>query len=144
MLSLVVGACAFSSPLSESSLAGNVMFDPLNLARTREQLFRYRVAELKHGRLAMLAAVAYPAQEVANPPLSQALHLPNQLAFSKLSPSLVNGGLEPATIVWLVGLGSGLELYRMTNKDLKRSTLAADYHWRWTDAPPGSEACHAR
>lgn len=35
-------------------LAGNMGFDPLNLAKNREQLMDYREAEIKHARLAML------------------------------------------------------------------------------------------
>ena len=39
--------------------AGDVGFDPLNLATSREQLTYYREAEVKHGRLAMLAAAGW-------------------------------------------------------------------------------------
>lgn len=38
-------------------LAGDVGFDPLNLAKNRELLMEYREAEIKHSRLAMLAAL---------------------------------------------------------------------------------------
>lgn len=39
--------------------AGDVGFDPLNMATSREQLTYYREAEVKHGRLAMLAAAGW-------------------------------------------------------------------------------------
>ena len=39
--------------------AGDVGSDPLNLATSREQLTYYREAEVKHGRLAMLAAAGW-------------------------------------------------------------------------------------
>lgn len=42
--------------LADSDLAGNVGFDPLSLAATKEQLMEYREAEVKHGRLAMLVS----------------------------------------------------------------------------------------
>jgi hypothetical protein len=138
---LFMNAIALISPLTTSSLPGNVNFDPLNLA-TRESpkssdaiLFSYREAELKHGRLAMLAAVAYPLQETINPALSSALHLPNLLADNRLSPSLVNGALQPSVVLFLLGLGSGLELYKM-NQDTE---IAGDYNWRVTNVDETSK-----
>ena len=59
----------------------------------------YRDAELKHGRLAMLAAVAWPLQERLNPLLAAQLHWPNLVAETGgLSPSVLNGGLEQGAI----------------------------------------------
>jgi hypothetical protein len=40
--------------LKDSDLAGNVGFDPLGFATSRDQLWNYREAEVKHARLAML------------------------------------------------------------------------------------------
>lgn len=40
--------------LLNCDLAGNVGFDPLGLAKNKEQLMEYREAEIKHARLAML------------------------------------------------------------------------------------------
>jgi hypothetical protein len=37
-----------------NELAGNVGFDPLGLAKNKEQLWEFREAEIKHARLAML------------------------------------------------------------------------------------------
>ena len=54
----------------------------------------YREAEIKHGRLAMLAAVAWPTQEIINPILTESFRLKDVLAASNgASPSLLNGGL---------------------------------------------------
>ena len=59
----------------------------------------YRDAELKHGRLAMLAAVAWPLQEKLNPLLAAKFHVPNLVAETGgLSPSVLNGGLEQGPI----------------------------------------------
>ena len=100
-------------PGSYSGLPGDVGFDPLGLAnfdlnvgsaidkkRSAALVLRdYRDAELKHGRLAMLAAVAWPLQEKLNPYLAAKLHLPNLLAETGgLSPSVLNGGLEQSVI----------------------------------------------
>ena len=149
MIPFVLCPTAFASPLSKSSLPGNVQFDPLNLA-TRdltlnaltgkkstpdEILYQYREAELKHGRLAMLSAVAYPLQETVNPILSKALNLPSELAYGKLSPSLANGNLRPSVLFFFLGFASVLELAKMT---LKRSTIPGDYGWSTTEAKYGS------
>lgn len=128
-----------NSPLTKSSLPANVNFDPLNLAsldftgskkNSDEVLFSYREAELKHGRLAMLASVAYPMQETVHPLLSKSLNLPNLLVDEKLSPSLVNGELPPSILVLFLGLCSAFELYKMNMS----SDIAGDYNWRLTDA----------
>ena len=42
------------APLVDCDYAGNVGFDPLGLAKNKEQLDNYREAEIKHARLAML------------------------------------------------------------------------------------------
>ena len=145
MLSLVhlhVLTALTPSPLYRSSLPGNVNFDPLGLSsidvfRAKDPdriLFLYRDAELKHARLAMLAAVAYPVQETINPLLSERLNLPNTLPFGTLSPSLLNGGLTPSILVFFLGLASGLELFKMNVS----SKLPGDYMWRIT--PHDSES----
>jgi hypothetical protein len=38
----------------DGSLVGDVGFDPLGFAKSKEDLMNYREAEIKHGRLAML------------------------------------------------------------------------------------------
>ena len=96
-----------------SGLPGDIGFDPLGLAnfdlnvgsaidkkRSAALVLRdYRDAELKHGRLAMLAAVAFPLQEKLNPILAAELRWPNLVAETGgLSPSLLNGGLEQGPI----------------------------------------------
>lgn len=150
MISFTLYAFAFS-PLSKSPLPGNVRFDPLNLATrdltlnallgknktSHEILHQYREAELKHGRLAMLAAIAYPLQETVNPILSKALYLPNELAYGKLSPSLVNGNLRASVLFFFLGVASVLELFKMIFQE--SSTIAGDYGWSaTTEAKPGS------
>lgn len=103
------------SEVGATGLPGDVGFDPLGLAnfdlsidsatdkqRSAALVMRdYRDAELKHGRLAMLAAVAWPLQEKLNPFFAAKFHLPNLVAETGgLSPSVLNGGLEQA---WVAG-----------------------------------------
>merc|ERR1719486_903803 len=101
------------SEVGSTGLPGDVGFDPLGLAnfdlsidsaidkqRSAAYVLRdYRDAELKHGRLAMLAAVAWPLQERLNPLLAARFHMPNLVAETGgLSPSVLNGGLEQGII----------------------------------------------
>merc|ERR1719231_1756500 len=98
---------------------GNYNFDPLNLG-TDETFIPFREAEIKHGRLAMLAAIAWPLQEILHPILVDAaradgLGVRDGLAASAgKSPSLLNGGLNqwelaPALSLF-VFVGAVLEL----------------------------------
>merc|ERR1712232_1088588 len=88
-------------------------FDPLNFAaidlnlgsaeekqRPKSIVLRdYREAEIRHGRLAMLAALAWPVQELLHPVISRALRDPILLTETGgRSPSVLNGGLEQGTI----------------------------------------------
>merc|ERR1712230_280034 len=79
-----------------------IPFDPLNLA-SEEKLVEYREAELKHGRLAMLAAVGWPAAEIIEPKLSALLGVTDELAETAgRAPALLNGGLEEAQIPYFL------------------------------------------
>jgi len=89
--------------------------DFLRLSDDEEQRFLgfnfayYREAEIKHGRLAMLAAVAWPLQEIINPIITDTFRLKDVLAASNgASPSLLNGGLFqlevlPALLLFVYG-----------------------------------------
>jgi len=104
-------------------------FDPLNLqsdAKLAPLLVPLREAELKHSRLAMIAAVGWPLQEIWHPSLVNLLQSLDPAAANLLvdgcSPSLINGGLfqpgiAPALAVG-VFLGTVLELHDMKQKQL--------------------------
>lgn len=81
-------------------VVGDYGFDPLGLG-TKETFVPFREAELKHARLAMLAAVAWPLQEIFHPILVDFLRSSGwSNTYDMLaetggkSPSLLNGGLE--------------------------------------------------
>jgi len=108
-----LGAPSEVRPGYASGLPGDIGFDPLGLAnfdltvasatdkkRSAALVLQdYRDAELKHGRLAMMAAVAFPLQEKLNPILAAQLRWPNLVAETGgLSPSVLNGGLEQGPI----------------------------------------------
>lgn len=105
------------SPLVDSMLAGNKGFDPLNLASSPEKLRKYRDAELKHGRLAMLAALGWPVSELLHPLLSFVTGMPNQLALNGKAPSVLNGGLEkfPSFFLGLILVTGTIESLTLTN-----------------------------
>ena len=53
-----------------------------------------REAEIKHGRLAMLACVGWPMAELLDKGLASTFNLPPMLTKTGASPSLLNGGLD--------------------------------------------------
>jgi hypothetical protein len=92
------------SVLADCVMVGNKGFDPLNCASNAEVLNQYREAELKHGRLAMLAAAGWPVSELVQPYLSKALGLPDLLAAGEKAPSLLNGGLDKVNPLFFMGI----------------------------------------
>jgi hypothetical protein len=81
------------SPVAlDGSLAGDVGFDPFGLARDKEGAYRMREAELKHSRLAMLAAAGWPLSELWHRELADTLGLDSILASENRAPSVLNGG----------------------------------------------------
>lgn len=156
MLVAVVAALGFSK------IPADVGFDPLGLQTLDLHLFAttgrpkhavlrdYREAELKHGRLAMLATAAWPAQELLEPKLAALCGLPDLLAATNgRSLSLVNGGLEqsrvPTVIVAFVVLAALAEMHA---DDLRVDDYEpGDLRWRTAPIDPlfqSSEVWHGR
>jgi len=95
-------------------LAGNMGFDPLNLAKNREQLFDYREAEIKHARLAMLAAAGWPISELFDRKIAGFIGVAAALDATDRVPSVLNGGLErisPTFWGFCLGLSAAIDLY---------------------------------
>ena len=65
--------------VGDQYLAGDMGFDPLYLADTPKKLLWFREAEIKHARLAMLAAVGWPLSELFDGPLASVFGLPSAL-----------------------------------------------------------------
>jgi len=82
--------------VGDGTLAGDMNFDPLGLSGNPASLAWYREAEIKHARLAMLAAFGWPVSELTN--------FGNLLNPDGRAPSLLNGGLENINVVYWVGV----------------------------------------
>ena len=77
----------------DGSLAGDRGFDPFNLASDADALAFYRTSELKHARLAMLAAVGWPLAELFHKNIAANWGLDPILNAHDRVPSVLNGGL---------------------------------------------------
>lgn len=105
------------SPYLDQELAGDAGFDPLRFVKSREDLFFYREAEIKHARLGMLGSLGWPVSELTHKILSNYLNLPNMLEDGRV-PSVLNGGLTNEVFlaslggVFVVGAVLELELIR--------------------------------
>jgi len=97
----------------DGTLAGDVGFDPLGFAKSRADLWNYREAEVKHARLAMLAAAGWPLSEVLDRKIAAALGMDPLLDGGDRVPSLLNGGLgkvSPAYWVGCLGLAALIDV----------------------------------
>jgi len=107
--------------LLDGSLPGDVGFDPFGFAgEEKAGLINMREAEIKHGRLAMLAVVGWPLAELWDSKIAAAFGLESALTTSGKSPSLLNGGLDKIAIeFWIatVCVSGLIELANMDKKD---------------------------
>lgn len=95
-------------------LAGDVGFDPFGFAKTPEDLINYREAEVKHARLAMLAAAGWPISELFDKKIASIFGLTPVLDAADRAPSLLNGGLgkiSPFYWISVLGLAAAIDLY---------------------------------
>lgn len=100
--------------LLQSDLAGNVGFDPLGLANNEEQLKDYREAEIKHARLAMLAAIGWPISELEDRDIASYFNIPSVLDDGDRVPSILNGGLDridPRFWGFCLGMSAAIDMY---------------------------------
>ena len=82
------------------TLPGDVGFDPLGFAKTKDDLLNYREAEVKHARLAMLAAAGWPISELFDRKIANWLDLQPLVDASDRAPSVLNGGLGKVSPVY--------------------------------------------
>jgi len=110
-----------SRPLMlDGTLAGDAGFDPLGLAQTKDDLWTYREAEIKHARIAMLAAAGWPLSELWDKTLANVLGLDPVLDAANRAPSILNGGLGKVNpVYWAACLGAAaaIDLYQISKAD---------------------------
>lgn len=98
----------------DGSLVGDVGFDPLGFAKTKDDLMNYREAEIKHGRLAMLAAAGWPVSELFDRKIATWIGMTPVVDASDRAPSVLNGGLgKVSPIYWVACLAAAaaIDLY---------------------------------
>lgn len=96
----------------DGSMAGDWNFDPLNFAQTEQDLELYREAEIRHARLAMLAAVGWPLSELWNPKLAASFGQPDLTSATDQAPAVLNGNIgnvPPTFFVAALTLGAMIE-----------------------------------
>jgi hypothetical protein len=96
----------------DGSLPGDRGFDPFNFSSNPAALQWYRNSEIKHARLAMLAAAGWPLAELFHKNIASALDLKPLLAIQDRVPSVLNGGLShisPAFWVATLAVAASIE-----------------------------------
>mmetsp|Transcript_5246 Transcript_5246/g.5802 ORF Transcript_5246/g.5802 Transcript_5246/m.5802 type:complete len:313 (-) Transcript_5246:69-1007(-) len=104
----------------DGSLPGDRGFDPFNFASNPQALTWYRDAEIKHARLAMLAAVGWPVAELAHKAIASQFDLNPILGVNDKVPSVLNGGLgltNPLFWVTTISAAAALEFISIKNGD---------------------------
>lgn len=113
------------------ALAGDVGFDPIGFAKTEGDLMNYREAEVKHARLAMLAAAGWPMSEVFDKKIAAALGMSPLLDANDRVPSVLNGGLgkvSPIYWVGVLGLAAAIDvLGTMKSKEANTDYTPGDF-----------------
>lgn len=102
----------------DGSYIGDAGFDPFNLGKS--DLKKQRIAEIKHGRLAMLASVGWPLAELYDQKIANFWGLEDKLTSSGLVPSILNGGLDkinPFYWLFVLTIGAFFELNSMDLSD---------------------------
>jgi hypothetical protein len=98
-------------PVILEGIPGDRGFDPFNFASTPDALQWQRNAEIKHGRLAMLAAAGWPMAELLDKQLAGQFNMKPLLVFADRVPSVLNGGLLRTPLAfWAAALGVGFAI----------------------------------
>ncbi|KAL3935682.1 MAG: hypothetical protein SGARI_002873, partial [Bacillariaceae sp.] len=88
----------------DGTYAGDVGFDPLGFAKNKEDLRLYRESEIKHARLAMLAALGWPVSELLDKTLAHNFGWNAIVDATDRAPSVLNGGLDKISPVYWAGI----------------------------------------
>jgi len=117
------------NPMLDGTMAGDVGFDPLGLAKNTEDLNFYREAEVKHARLAMLAAAGWPVSELFDKKIANVLSMTDVLDSAGRVPSVLNGGMGKISPFYWFGciiLAGAVDLYGLSQVTKKDGYFAGD------------------
>lgn len=97
----------------DGSLPGDFGFDPLGFVKSEEDLMMYREAEIKHSRLAMLAAVGWPLSEFLNRKFASIMHMTPVVDLDGKAPNPVTEFGKVNASFWFAAflLGASVEFY---------------------------------
>jgi hypothetical protein len=104
----------------DGTLAGDVGFDPFGFAKSKADLMNYREAEVKHARLAMLAAAGWPISELFDKKIALTLGLQPVVDSADRVPSLLNGGLGKISPIYWIAVIAGaavIDLYGINKSE---------------------------
>ena len=117
----------------DKTLPGDWGFDPLNLAESKTHLMVYREAEVKHARLAMLAAAGWPLSELLHGAFAGASGADSLVAETAgRAPSILNGGLgQVSGLFWFAALGVAAAIEANTVPYQFEGWLSSGKPWRY-------------
>lgn len=118
--------------LLDGTLPGDRGFDPFNFSADMSSLQWQRRAEIKHGRIAMLAAAGWPLAELAHKSIASAFDMPVMLASGDRVPSVLNDGLEHASfpLFWIgvISTVAAFEFEESKNEEFMSMINPAEYN----------------
>jgi len=117
------------NPVLNGSMAGDVGFDPLGFAKSPLDLTLYREAEIKHARLAMLAAAGWPISELFDKPIANLFGLTPVLDDMGRVPSVLNGGMEKISpMYWgaCIVIASAIDVFGLAIASKKSGYIPGD------------------
>ena len=107
----------------DGTLPGDRGFDPFNFSSDAASLQWYRNAEVKHARLAMLAAVGWPIAELFHKNIASTLDMDSLLVNQDRVPSVLNGGLlHTSPVFWIAAIAAvALAEFEVTVEEARKS-----------------------
>mmetsp|Transcript_26770 Transcript_26770/g.32854 ORF Transcript_26770/g.32854 Transcript_26770/m.32854 type:complete len:372 (+) Transcript_26770:38-1153(+) len=113
----------------DGNMGGDVGFDPLGFSKTSTDLANYREAEIKHARLAMLAAAGWPISELFDKKIATVLGLAPALDAAGRVPSVLNGGMgKISPFYWgaCILVAAAIDAYGFTSANKKAGYIPGD------------------
>lgn len=103
----------------DGTLPGDRGFDPFNFSSDASALQWYRDSELRHSRIAMLAAVGWPLAELFHKNIATNFGLEPALTETGKVPSVLNGGLLTLTspLFWVAAISATAALEFLSTKN---------------------------